>query len=268
MKTGCLPCTRSKRPHHWLSLYFWFSTVKIDGDWRTTFTSFGIWLSLGPTSHLFESIVFFKGGNGYDLSKHILTPIAEPANDGEARFNEAHAKILSIAQMTIEDLQRRFECLLQLGFAPEGSLDKKCNIIKSCCVLHNIAKKFSVPPPPHNDKVPVCHFPGKVRLTQVEVNPEALKARQEIINSHFSENLHRVEEPPVGETEEEEEEMEKEHKESWASVLLGRLPTELKTAVVKRTKHKTLEVNPRSWRPRGLQLLIHRLALPCLTCQP
>lgn len=139
-----------------------------------------------------------------------MTPVTEPESDSETRFNDAHAKILRIAQMTIEDLQRRFECLLQLGLAPDGSLDKKCNIIKSCCVLHNIAKKFSVPPPPHSDKVPACHFPGKARLTKVEVNPEALKARQEIINSHFSDELHCAKEPPVGDTKEEEEEEERE----------------------------------------------------------
>lgn len=154
----------------------------------------------------------FKGGNGYDLSKHLLTPFAKPANDSETRFNKAHSKILRIAQMTIEDLQRRFECLLQLGYVPEGSLDKKCNIIKSCCVLHNIAKKFSVPRPAHNDKVPVCNFPGRVRLTQVEVNPEALKARQEVVNSHFSKELHCVEETPVSNKKEEEDKREKEQK--------------------------------------------------------
>lgn len=139
-----------------------------------------------------------------------MTPVAEPANDSETRFNEAHAKILSFAQMMIDDLQRRFKCLVQLGFALEGSLDKKCNIIKSCCVLHNIAKKFSVPPPSHNNEVPACHFPGKVRLTQVEVNPEAVKARQEIITSHFSDESHRVEEPPGGDAGEEEREEEEE----------------------------------------------------------
>lgn len=101
-------------------------------------------------------------------------------------------------------------CLVQLGFALEGSLDKKCNIIKSCCVLHNIAKKFSVPPPLHDGKAPLCHFPDKVRLTQVEVNSEALKARQNIINSHFSNESHCVEEPPSGDTGEEEREEEEE----------------------------------------------------------
>lgn len=135
-----------------------------------------------------------------------MTPVAEPANHRETRFNKAHAKVLSIAQATLEDLKRRFKCLDQLGFALEGPLDKKCNIIKSCCVLHNIAKKFSVPPPPLTGKAPACHYPGRARMAQLEVNPEALKARQEIIDSHFSDESHHVEEPPSRDAEEAEKE--------------------------------------------------------------
>lgn len=145
------------------------------------------------------------GGNGYNQSKHVLTPVTEPANDRETRFNEAHAKVLSIAHRTLKDLKRRFKCLAQLGFALDGSLDKKCNVIKSCCVLHNIAKKFSVPPPPLTSKEPTCHLAARPRLAPVDANPEALKARQEIIDRHFSDKWHRVEEPPGGDAKEEEE---------------------------------------------------------------
>lgn len=151
----------------------------------------------------FTRISFVQGGTGYELSKHVLTPVAEPANDRESRFNQAHAKVLSVMQATLEDLKRRFKCLVQLGFALDGSLDQKSNIIKSCCVLHNIGKKFSVPPPPPLDsKTLQCHYPGRVRSVQPEVDPEALKARQEIIDSHFSDESHGVGEPPGGEAEE------------------------------------------------------------------
>lgn len=73
---------------------------------------------------------------------------------------------------------------MQLGFAQEGSLNKQSNIIKACTVLHNIAKKFSVPPPPEAGKVEPL-YPGKQQLVPVEINPEALKARQELIDSKF-----------------------------------------------------------------------------------
>lgn len=74
---------------------------------------------------------------------------------------------------------------MQLGYAQEGSLDKKSNIIKACSVLHNISKKFSVPPPPVAGKIEPLH-PGKKPLVPVEINNEALKARQELIDGNFS----------------------------------------------------------------------------------
>lgn len=119
------------------------------------------------------------------MSKHVLTPVSEPANDNETRFNEAHARIHNIMRTTLGYMKRRFKCLMQLGFAQEGCLDKKSNIIKACCVLHNIAKKFSVPSPPLTGKTENLH-PGKQRLFSTEINPEALKARQELIDSNFS----------------------------------------------------------------------------------
>lgn len=90
---------------------------------------------------------------------------------------------------------------MQLGFAQEGSLDKKSNIIKTCSVLHNIAKKFSVPPPPVAGKIEPLH-PGKQRAVPDEINPEAIKARQELINSIFSIAPISKDPPSIGITEE------------------------------------------------------------------
>uniref|UniRef100_UPI0037E932B1 putative nuclease HARBI1 n=1 Tax=Semicossyphus pulcher TaxID=241346 RepID=UPI0037E932B1 len=123
------------------------------------------------------------GGKGYQLSKHVLTPVSEPANDSETRFNAAHTKIHDVMRTTLGSLKRRFRCLMQLGFAQERSLDKKSNIIKACSVLHNIAKKFSVPPPPAAGKIEQLH-PGKQRA-EPEIKPEMLQARQELINAYF-----------------------------------------------------------------------------------
>ncbi|KAM7381748.1 hypothetical protein PAMA_012543 [Pampus argenteus] len=125
------------------------------------------------------------GGRGYLLSKHVLTPVSKPSNDEETRFNQAHTKIHNVMRTTLGSMKRRFRCLMQLGFAQEGSLDKKSNIIKACSVLHNISKKFSVPPPPVVGKIEHLHR-GKQHSEQVEINSEALKARQELINCNFS----------------------------------------------------------------------------------
>ncbi len=131
------------------------------------------------------SYVFLKGGKGYNLSKHVLTPVSNTENDSEARFNEAHARIHNVMRTMLGSMKRRFRCLMQLGFAQEGSLDKKSNIIKACSVLHNIAMKFSVPAAPAAGKLEHLH-PGKQRSLSVESDPEALKARQEVINFRFS----------------------------------------------------------------------------------
>uniref|UniRef100_A0A8C6U8U3 DDE Tnp4 domain-containing protein n=1 Tax=Neogobius melanostomus TaxID=47308 RepID=A0A8C6U8U3_9GOBI len=115
--------------------------------------------------------------------KYILTPVPDPSNESENRFNEAHAKIQGIMWATLSSLMRRFKVLLQLGFAKESSLDQKSNIIKACCVLHNIAKKFSVPSLPVGSE-PV--YPGKQHSGTLEVSDEALTARQALINRVFS----------------------------------------------------------------------------------
>lgn len=139
-------------------------------------------------SHFRDSVLTafsLKGGSGYRLSKHLLTPVSEPANDSERRFNEAHAKIHKIMKRTLGSMKRRFRCLMQLGFTQEGSLDKKSNIIKASCVLHNIAKKFSVPPPPTAGRIEAL-LPGKRHLVAAEMEPEALKARRKLIEVNFS----------------------------------------------------------------------------------
>ncbi|XP_070707343.1 putative nuclease HARBI1 [Pempheris klunzingeri] len=141
------------------------------------------------------------GGKGYHLSKHVLTPVSKPANDKETHFNEAHTKIHNVMRTTLGSLKRRFRCLMQLGFAQEGSLDKKSNIIKACSVLHNIAKKFSVPPPPVAGKIEPLH-PGKQQSMPAEINSEALKARQELIDGCFSVVSSSQDPPSEGVTEE------------------------------------------------------------------
>ncbi|XP_043959339.1 putative nuclease HARBI1 [Gambusia affinis] len=128
---------------------------------------------------------WFIGGKGYRLSKHVLTSVINPVFDREVRFNEAHAKVHRVMQSMLGAMKRRFRCLQQLGFAEEGSLNKKSNIIKSCSVLHNIAKKFSVPLPPRAGMAEPS-YPGKMYTCPMEISPEALKARQELIDKNFS----------------------------------------------------------------------------------
>ncbi|KAM9716845.1 putative nuclease HARBI1 [Menidia menidia] len=125
------------------------------------------------------------GGKGYNPSKHVLTPVLKPANNKEVRFNEAHTRAHNVMQITLGSLKRRFSCLMQLGFADEDALNKKSNIIKACSVLHNIAKKFSVPLPPESGQIEPL-FPGRQHLVPAEDSSEALNAREKLIDRIFT----------------------------------------------------------------------------------
>ncbi|XP_077359366.1 putative nuclease HARBI1 [Festucalex cinctus] len=121
------------------------------------------------------------GGEGYDLSKRVLTPVPDPINEAQAKFNAAHAKLREVARATLRSLKWRFRCLNQLGFEQH----KLTNVVKACCVLHNIAMKFSVPLPQgheifddHQPRNPCSELPG--------ICPDAVKARQDIIDTKFS----------------------------------------------------------------------------------
>ncbi|XP_058476431.1 putative nuclease HARBI1 [Solea solea] len=161
-----------------------------------------MWESSSQGKDIEKQFNWLVGGKGYHLSSHILTPLSDPVSDGEIRFNVAHEKILDIMRTTLGSMKRRFRCLMQLGFAQEATLHRKCNIIKACSVLHNIAKKFSVPPPPAAGKIEPLH-PGKQHSVPVEICPEAVKARQKIIDEVFSSGSSSQEPPGDNITEEE-----------------------------------------------------------------
>ncbi|XP_034050165.1 putative nuclease HARBI1 [Thalassophryne amazonica] len=123
---------------------------------------------------------WIAGGSGYRLTMHVLTAVSQPTNKREVLFNEAHAKLHDAMRSTLNNLKRRFRCLMQLGFAQEMTLNRKANIIKACCVLHNICKKFSVHLPPAVSSTESL-LPGKHSVL-AEVKPDAIKARQELIS--------------------------------------------------------------------------------------
>ncbi|XP_061160509.1 putative nuclease HARBI1 isoform X2 [Syngnathus typhle] len=98
------------------------------------------------------------GGEGYDLSKRVLTPVAEPRDEPQRNFNAAHAKIHE---------------------------HRLTDIIKACCVLHNIAKKFSVPLPHAMERF-VDPQPRNARTESAGIRPDVLSARQELIDNNFT----------------------------------------------------------------------------------
>lgn len=110
--------------------------------------------------------------------------MADPHGYNEMCFNKALCKVHDSMRATLVAMKKRFWCLLHLGFVEETKMNKKSNIIKACCVLHNIAMKFSVPVPDLINKVE-RPYPGKLRSEAADVDPELLRARQELIDTKF-----------------------------------------------------------------------------------
>ncbi|XP_067258730.1 putative nuclease HARBI1 [Chanodichthys erythropterus] len=85
------------------------------------------------------------GDSGYPLRPYLFTPVANPMNDRDTDFNEAHRVARSIVERTIGRWKMRFRAMHQssggLLFAPQ----KCCAVIIVTAMLHNIAVQMKVP---------------------------------------------------------------------------------------------------------------------------
>lgn len=127
------------------------------------------------------------GGRGYNSHSNILTP-KNPAAVRTAActaYNEAHHLALACSQRALGSIKTRFQCLNNLGPVNTSSLDHVARIIYACCVLHNIAKKFSV------------SLPGELVLEPLQPVPYAVEhddgsaavsevIREDVIQTCFS----------------------------------------------------------------------------------
>ncbi|XP_062330238.1 putative nuclease HARBI1 [Osmerus eperlanus] len=126
-------------------------------------------------------------GSGYTQGCHLLTPVSPANSEPEKRFNSAHAKVLRMMQETITSLKKRFLCLKFFGYAQQDGLDKKGDVMNACCVLHNIAKKFSVPSVVEpGENLETMHPGAQFRDLSIELPLEMAKARDDIIAGYFS----------------------------------------------------------------------------------
>ncbi|XP_061170415.1 putative nuclease HARBI1 [Saccostrea echinata] len=90
---------------------------------------------------LFENGVLL-GDSGYACRPFLLTPYANPQNEPEEKYNQAHARTRSEIERTFGRLKRRFHVLhSEIRMKP----DRACRIIIACAVLHNIAINLGEP---------------------------------------------------------------------------------------------------------------------------
>lgn len=135
---------------------------------------------------LFQKKIIFSG---YPLRPWLLTPLRNPIpGTPEERFNNALTSIRSIIERCNGVLKNRWRCLLRhrvLHYTPEMA----ANIIKACCVLHNICVVRNMPVPENAQADYGIHFaPHAEPVENPQANADLIAARniqQQLINNYF-----------------------------------------------------------------------------------
>ncbi|XP_030622918.1 putative nuclease HARBI1 [Chanos chanos] len=136
------------------------------------------------------------GGKGLYMSKHVLTALcdAELKTKAARRFNAAHSRALGCVLRTLGALKTRFRCLEHLGPVQTGALNHACQIVRACCVLHNVAKKFSVPLPGQPMPEPLLPAASPRGRSEGHELSEGEKIREDMIAMCFSHPSDRLDE--------------------------------------------------------------------------
>ncbi|XP_042234059.1 putative nuclease HARBI1 [Homarus americanus] len=84
---------------------------------------------------------FLLGDSGYALRPYILTPIHNPSEEKQRKYNRSHIKTRATIERTFGVWKRRFAVLQHV----RSKLCTTQNIINACAVLHNIALISGLP---------------------------------------------------------------------------------------------------------------------------
>ncbi|KAJ8958210.1 hypothetical protein NQ314_006440 [Rhamnusium bicolor] len=118
------------------------------------------------------------GDNGYPCRPYLLTPVIQPGNINENRYNTAHIRTRNIVERVFGIWKRRFPCLRRIL---STKLQTSTTIICACAVLHNIAIQQRDDNFENdeliNDNIPIVNNGENDQL--------GLMFRREFINQHF-----------------------------------------------------------------------------------
>lgn len=78
------------------------------------------------------------GDNGYPYRSYLLTPVKNPGNENEERYNRAHKRTRNIVEQVFDLYKRRFPCLYK-GLTTK--IETSQAIICATAVLYNIGVK-------------------------------------------------------------------------------------------------------------------------------
>ena len=88
----------------------------------------------------YDGDIYLLGDSGYGFTPWLLSPFDESRNAHERNFSSTHAQERVIIERVFGQLKHRFAILLSQVRIAERNFSK---LVKSCAVLHNIAKHFN-----------------------------------------------------------------------------------------------------------------------------
>lgn len=130
-----------------------------------------------------DRLCFLLGDGGYPCLSYLLTPLPNPSNDKEQRYNSAHIRIRNCVERSFGVLKRRFGCL---SIPLRTQLDTSKRAILSCAVLHNIAISRGIPLPLDEEDPPVV--PDHQNVDQPAPGQAFNAARGFGVRAHVIEN--------------------------------------------------------------------------------
>ncbi|XP_054088203.1 putative nuclease HARBI1 [Zeugodacus cucurbitae] len=101
----------------------------------------GIWTTSPTRLHLIstyniQSDSWLLGDQGYPLEPWLLTPVAEPSNARDVRYNKSHAKARNTIKRAFGVLKSRFRCLSKhriLHYSPEKADNSSQHFTEAWC---------------------------------------------------------------------------------------------------------------------------------------
>jgi len=118
------------------------------------------------------------GDNGYACKHYLLTPVLQPGNEAEERYNRAHIATRNVVERLFGTWKRRFPCLRR---GLQTKLQTTIAIICATAVLHNMGLR-------HNDNFEenlldeILQPARNVHAAEAE---QGLNFRRRFIEAHF-----------------------------------------------------------------------------------
>ena len=79
------------------------------------------------------------------MSGYLLTPVLNPTNDAEERYNSSHKCTRQVIERAFGVAKIRFRCIHKSGGELTYDPLKCCKIIVTCSILHNMCVEANLP---------------------------------------------------------------------------------------------------------------------------